>query len=300
MSDTEFKAGFVAVVGRPNVGKSTLVNTLLGKKISIVTARPQTTRHRILGILNREHAQLILVDTPGLHRHSGKAINRSMNRAAASSLVEADAVAFVVDALRFTEEDEDVLKRVQQAGLPTILVVNKVDQIKDKSRLLPFMQELASRHEFAAVIPVSALSGKNVEDLEKEMVALLPESPLLFPSDQTTDKSDAFMAAEIIREKLMTRVHQELPYGLTVEVEQYSHDEQGRVLVQAIIWVGRAGHKGIVIGKSGQVLKQIGREARIELKKRVKKPVHLDLWVKVLENWSDSERALQRFGYETA
>jgi GTP-binding protein Era len=300
MSDTEFKAGFIAVVGRPNVGKSTLVNTLLGQKISIVTARPQTTRHRILGILNREHAQLILVDTPGLHRHKGTAINRSMNRAAASSLVEADVVAFVVDALRFTEEDEDVLKRVQQAGLPAILVVNKVDQIKDKSRLLPFMQELASRHEFAAVIPVSALSGKNVDDLEKEMVALLPDSPLLFPSDQTTDKSDAFMAAEIIREKLMTRVHQELPYGLTVEVEQYSHDEQGRVLVQAIIWVGRAGHKGIVIGKSGQVLKQIGREARIELKKRVKKPVHLDLWVKVLENWSDSERALQRFGYETA
>ena len=300
MSDTEFKAGFIAVVGRPNVGKSTLVNTLLGQKISIVTARPQTTRHRILGILNREHAQLILVDTPGLHRHKGKAINRSMNRAAASSLVEADVVAFVVDALRFTEEDEDVLKRVQQAGLPTILVVNKVDQIKDKSRLLPFMQELASRHEFAAVVPVSALSGKNVDTLEKEMVALLPDSPLLFPSDQTTDKSEAFMAAEIIREKLMTRVHQELPYGLTVEVEQYSHDEEGRVLVQAIIWVGRAGHKGIVIGKSGQVLKQIGREARIELKKRVRKPVHLDLWVKVLENWSDSERALQRFGYETA
>jgi GTP-binding protein Era len=300
MSDTEFKAGFIAVVGRPNVGKSTLVNTLLGQKISIVTARPQTTRHRILGILNREHAQLILVDTPGLHRHKGKAINRSMNRAAASSLVEADVVAFVVDAMRFTDEDEDVLKRVQQAGLPCILVVNKVDQIKDKSRLLPFMQELASRHEFAAVVPVSALSGKNVDTLEKEMVALLPDSPLLFPSDQTTDKSEAFMAAEIIREKLMTRVHQELPYGLTVEVEQYSHDEEGRVLVQAIIWVGRAGHKGIVIGKSGQVLKQIGREARIELKKRVRKPVHLDLWVKVLENWSDSERALQRFGYETA
>lgn len=300
MSDTEFKAGFIAVVGRPNVGKSTLVNALLGQKISIVTARPQTTRHRILGILNREHAQLILVDTPGLHRHGGKAINRSMNRAAASSLTEADVVAFVVEALRFTEEDEDVLKRVQQAGLPAILVVNKVDQIKDKSRLLPFLQELASRHEFSAVVPVSAVSGKHVEDLEKEMTALLPQSPLLFPSDQTTDKSDAFMAAEIIREKLMTRVHQELPYGLTVEVEQYSHDEQGRVLVQATIWVGRAGHKGIVIGKSGQVLKQIGREARIELKKRVRKPVHLDLWVKVLENWSDSERALQRFGYETA
>lgn len=300
MSETEFKAGFVAVVGRPNVGKSTLVNALLGQKISIVTARPQTTRHRILGILNREHAQLILVDTPGLHRHAGKAINRSMNRAAASSLTEADVVAFVVEALRFTEEDEDVLKRVKQAGLPAILVVNKVDQIKDKSRLLPFIQELASRHEFSAVVPVSAASGKNVEDLEKEMLSLLPESPLLFPTDQTTDKSDAFMAAEIIREKLMTRVHQELPYGLTVEVEQYSHDEQGRVLVQATIWVGRTGHKGIVIGKSGQVLKQIGREARIELKKRVKKPVHLDLWVKVLENWSDSERALQRFGYETA
>lgn len=300
MSETEFKAGFVAVVGRPNVGKSTLVNALLGQKISIVTARPQTTRHRILGILNREHAQLILVDTPGLHRHGGKAINRSMNRAAASSLTEADVVAFVVEACRFTEEDEDVLKRVQQAGLPSILVVNKVDQIKDKSRLLPFMQELAGRHEFSAVVPVSAVAGSNVEDLEKEMIGLLPDSPLLFPSDQTTDKSDAFMAAEIIREKLMTRVHQELPYGLTVEVEQYSHDEEGRVLVQAIIWVGRAGHKGIVIGKSGQVLKQIGREARIELKKRVRKPVHLDLWVKVLENWSDSERALQRFGYETA
>ena len=300
MNDTEFKSGFVAVVGRPNVGKSTLVNALLGQKISIVTARPQTTRHRILGILNREHSQLILVDTPGLHRHGGKAINRSMNRAAASSISEADVVAFVVEALRITEEDEDVLKRVQQADLPAILVINKVDKVKDKERLLPFMQQLAARHNFAAVVPVSAASGKNLDILQKEMLGQLPGSPPLFPRDQTTDKSEAFMAAEIIREKLTNRLNQELPYGLTVEVENYSHDEEGRVLVQAIIWVGRAGHKAIVIGQSGQVLKQIGREARIELKRRVKRPVHLDLWVKVLENWSDSERALQRFGYETA
>jgi GTP-binding protein Era len=300
MTDTEFKSGFVAVVGRPNVGKSTLVNAMLGQKISIVTARPQTTRHRILGILNRDKAQVILVDTPGLHRHGGKAINRSMNRAASSSITEADVVALVVEALRMTDEDEDALKRVRAAGLPAVLVINKVDKVRDKERLLPFMQKLAERHDFAAVIPVSATSGKNLDILEREIIGQLPDSPPLFPQDQTTDKSDAFMAAEIIREKLMNRLNQELPYGLTVEVENYSYDEEGRVLVQAIIWVGRAGHKAIVIGQSGQLLKQIGREARIELKRRVRRPVHLDLWVKVLENWSDSERALQRFGYETA
>jgi GTP-binding protein Era len=300
MTDTEFKSGFVAVVGRPNVGKSTLVNAMLGQKISIVTARPQTTRHRILGILNRDKAQVILVDTPGLHRHGGKAINRSMNRAASSSITEADVVALVVEALRMTDEDEDALKRVRAAGLPAVLVINKVDKVRDKERLLPFIQKLAERHDFAAVIPVSATSGKNLDILEREIIGQLPDSPPLFPQDQTTDKSDAFMAAEIIREKLMNRLNQELPYGLTVEVENYSYDEEGRVLVQAIIWVGRAGHKAIVIGQSGQLLKQIGREARIELKRRVRRPVHLDLWVKVLENWSDSERALQRFGYETA
>jgi GTP-binding protein Era len=282
------------------VGKSTLVNALLGKKVSIVTSRPQTTRHRILGILNRDDAQIILVDTPGLHRNARNAMNRGMNRTASASLSEADLVVFVVEALRFGEEDADVLARIKESGLPAILVVNKVDRVVPKERLLPFIEEMVQRHNFAAVVPVSAKSGQNLQGLEDEIRTRLPESPSLFPQDQLTDRPETFMAAEIIREKLMQRLHQELPYGLTVEIEHFAEDEAGRVLVRAVIWVERTGHKAIVIGKAGENLKTIGREARVELKQRLGKAVHLELWVKVLENWSDSERALQRFGYESA
>ena len=300
MSELEFRAGFVAVVGRPNVGKSTLVNALLGHKVSIVTSRPQTTRHRILGILNRDQAQLILVDTPGLHRNARKAINRGMNRAASASMVESEIIAFVVEALRFTAEDEDVLARIRESGLPTVLVLNKIDKVRPKERLLPFIQEMSRRHPFVAVVPVSAKSAQNLENLERELLALLPLSEPLYPRGQLSDRPESFMAAEIIREKLMQRLHQELPYGLTVEIEQYVQDEEGRGSMRALIWVERSGHKAIVIGKSGETLKAVGREARLELKRRLGKPVHLELWVKVLENWSDSERALQRFGYESA
>jgi len=300
MSDTAFRAGFAAVVGRPNVGKSTLVNALLGQKVSIVTSRPQTTRHRILGILNREEAQIILVDTPGLHRNARNAMNRGMNRTASASLSEADLAVFVVEALRFGDEDADVLARIRESGLPVVLVVNKVDRVVPKERLLPFIEEMAQRHEFVAVVPVSAKAGQNLRALEDELRKRLPKSPALFPRDQLTDRPESFMAAETIREKLMQRLHQELPYGLTVEIEQFSEDDQGRILIRAVIWVERTGHKAIVIGKAGENLKAIGREARVEMKKRLAKPVHLELWVKVLENWSDSERALQRFGYESA
>jgi GTP-binding protein Era len=293
-----FRCGFAAVVGRPNVGKSTLVNALLGQKISIVSPKPQTTRHRILGILTRPEAQIIFVDTPGLHAGARRAMNRHMNRAALASLQDADVNLFLVEALRWTDEDQRVLDELKKQSRPIVLIISKVDKVFPKERLLPFIEELGRRAEFAEIVPVSALKGANLADLPQVIARRLPESPPHFPSDQITDRSNEFLAAEIVREKLTLRLRQELPYGLTVVIEQFK-EEDGRLLINAVIWVERSGQKAIVIGQGGEQLKEVGRSARLEMNELFKQPVHLELWVKVKENWSDNETALRQLGYET-
>jgi GTP-binding protein Era len=292
------RCGFAAIVGRPNVGKSTLLNALLGRKISIVSPKPQTTRHRILGILTRPEAQVIFVDTPGLHAGARRAMNRHMNRAALVSLQDADVNVFVVEALRWTDEDQRVLDELLKQDRPIILVLNKADKVFPKERLLPFIDELNRRASFAEVVPLSALKRSNLEQLPAIIARYLPESPPHFPDDQLTDRSDEFQAAEIVREKLTLRLRQELPYGVTVVIEQFK-EEEGRLLINAVIWVERSGQKAIVIGNAGEQLKEVGRAARIEMNELFKRPVHLELWVKVKENWSDNETALRQLGYES-
>ncbi|HEB66381.1 MAG TPA: GTPase Era [Gammaproteobacteria bacterium] len=291
-----FRCGLVALIGRPNVGKSTLLNHLLGQKLSITSRKPQTTRHQILGIKTTDRAQFVFVDTPGLHKPRKRALNRYLNRAASSVLPSVHAILFVVEALRWTEEDELVLEHVKRAGVPTILVVNKVDRLDDKAALLPYLAEVAQKHDFAAVVPVSALRHDNLDDLEAELLKLLPESAPMFPEDQITDRSVRFLAAEIIREKLMRSLGQELPYDLTVEVERFE-EEGNLVRIGALIWVDRPNQKAIVIGKGGERLKQIGQQARKDIEAMLERKVFLELWVKVKSGWSDDERALQSLGY---
>jgi GTP-binding protein Era len=296
-SPSEFRCGFVAIVGRPNVGKSTLLNALLARKISIVSPKPQTTRHRILGILNRPQAQLVFVDTPGLHSGGQRAMNRHMNRAALVSLNDADVNLFVIEALAWTPEDDRVLEQLVARGLPIVLVVNKVDKVRPKERLLPLIEELRRRATFVEVVPLSASKRDNLAKLPELIERHLPLSPPHFPPEQITDRSEQFLAAEIIREKLTLRLHQELPYGLTVEIERFVLEE-GRWMVNAVIWVERRGQKAIVIGQGGEQLKEVGRAARIEISRLLANSVHLELWVKVKENWSDSEAALRQLGYD--
>jgi GTP-binding protein Era len=291
------RCGFAAIVGRPNVGKSTLLNALIGTKVSIVTPKPQTTRHRILGILTRPHSQIVFVDTPGIHAQERRVMNQYMNRSALSSL-DADVLLLVVEALQWTEDDERVLERVRGSKRPVIAIVNKVDRVREKPRLLPYLKELSRRAEFKAIVPLSAERRDNLMKLPKLIEELLPEGPALFPTDQVTDRSERFLAAEIIREKLTWRLREELPYGLTVEIERFE-EQGGRVGIGAIVWVERPGQKAIVIGAGGERLKEIGRLARLEINELLKKSVHLELWVKVKENWADSEQALKSFGYES-
>ena len=298
MADPAFRCGFVAVVGRPNVGKSTLVNALMGRKVSIVTSKPQTTRHRILAVRTGDDEQIIFVDTPGLHRNAGRAMNRLMNRTAVSALADADLALFVVEATRWTDEDEDVLARIKASGVPCIALLNKVDSVHPKERLLAAMDELSRRHEFIEIIPVSARKRDNLDVLTASIRSRLPESPPLFPADMQTDRSPEFHAAEVIRERLTVHLREELPYGLTVQIEQYSYD-RGRLTIHAFIWVERDSQKGIVVGKGGEMLKKIGQEARLAIAKQLHQPVHLELWVKVKENWADSEQDLMNLGYES-
>jgi GTP-binding protein Era len=294
------RCGFAALVGRPNVGKSTLLNALLGRKLSIVSPKPQTTRTRLHGVLNRPGLQIVFVDLPGLHARQPRALNRFMNRMALASLADSDVNLFVVEAMRWTDEDEQALAELRQAGRPILLLVNKVDRVKPREKLLPYLEQVSRKAEFAGIIPVSALKRDNLERLPELIATHLPESPLLFPPEHVTDASERFMAAEIIREKLTLRLQQELPYGIAVEIEAMGEleDEPGKLLIQAVIWVERAGQKAIVIGKGGAQLKEIGRAARLDLKAHFGRPVHLELWVKVREGWSDDERILRRFGFE--
>ncbi|MDQ1345876.1 MAG: GTPase [Pseudomonadota bacterium] len=295
------RCGIAALVGRPNVGKSTLLNALLGSKVSIVSPKPQTTRTRIHGVLTRPGLQIVFADLPGIHTKQPRAINRYMNRTALSSLADSDVNLFVIEALRWTDEDERALGELRQAGRPIVLVINKVDRAKPKERLLPFIDEIVRKADFAEVVPLSALKRNNIERLPDVIARYLPESPQLYPPDQLTDVSDRFMAAEIVREKLTRRLQEEVPYGLVVEIEGMgeAEDEPGKLVIQAVIWVERTGQKAIVIGKGGELLKEVGRAARLELRHHFGKPVHLELWVKVREGWTDDESALRSFGFET-
>ena len=291
------RCGYVAIVGRPNVGKSTLLNHILGQKISITSRKPQTTRHQVLGIKTEDQHQIIFVDTPGLHKDAGKAINRYMNRAASSAIKDVDLVVFVVDRTAWTEEDTMVLEQIQRAGLPTMLVVNKVDLLADKSELLPHLQVLADKGDFAAILPVSALHKHNVAELEAEILKLLPESKHFFPEDQITDRSQRFLAAEIVREKIMRQLGDELPYAITVEIEEFALE--GAILhISAVIFVERKGQKKILIGDKGSRLRSIGTDARRDMELLFDSKVMLRLGVKVKSGWSDDERALRSLGYD--
>lgn len=297
MPERIIRCGFVAVVGRPNVGKSTLINAILGSKVSIVTPKPQTTRHRILAVYTRNDSQIIFVDTPGLHRGAAKTINRMMNRTAASALADADLILFVSEANRWTTEDQDVLDRLRESPVPAIALLNKIDKVHPKEELLSVLSAMSERHTFDEVLPISAKLHDNLDRLVELIPAYLPESPALYPEEMITDRSESFQIAELIREKLTLLLRQEVPYGLTVEIEQIKKEPEG-VGINAIIWVERDSQKGIVVGKGGNVLKKVGRSARLELKERLGMPVHLELWVKVKDNWADSERELLRLGYE--
>lgn len=296
-SAAPFRSGFAALVGRPNVGKSTLLNALVGQKLSIVTPRPQTTRHRILGIVNLPQAQIAFADTPGLHRDARRALNKAMNRTAATALEDADVVVLVVEALKWEEGDELILERIARAHRPVLLAVNKVDRVRPRARLLAELATLSSRHDFLAIVPVSALKEDNIDALRRTIAAHLPESPALFTDGEVTDRGIPFRIGEMIREKLTLELNQEVPYGIAVEVEQLK-EEDGQLVVEAAIWVDREGQKPIVIGARGERLKRVGRSARLALNGLLGKRVHLNLWVKVRANWADNARALRELGVE--
>ena len=291
-----FRVGTVALVGRPNVGKSTLMNAIVGFGLSIVSRRPQTTRHRILGIAHREGGQILFVDTPGMHGAAGRAMNRYMNRAAAGALTGVDLACLVCEAGVWKQDDERALRAVKDAGVPCVAVLNKVDKVKDKASLLPWLKAFAERHDFAALVPVSAEKGVGLEDLSRTLLDHLPEGEPQYSEDDITDRSERFLVAEMIREQLMRQLGEELPYASTVEIEQYR--EEGRLLrVSAVIWVEREGQKGIVVGAGGQQMRAIGQSARMAIERLLDRKVHLELWCKVRENWSDDEAQLRRFGY---
>jgi len=291
------KSGYVSIVGRPNVGKSTLLNRLLGQKISITSRKPQTTRHNILGIKTTENVQMIIVDTPGMHINAKGEMNQYLNRAANQTLHDVDVILFMVEGTRWTDEDKAVLSKLEHTKIPVILVVNKSDRIEDKAKLFDHMNKLSALMTFAEIIPISAKKGKHIDKLEQLMEERIPDGDLIYPEDQVTDRSVRFLVSEMIREKLMRTLGQELPYALTVEIEKYEEDESGLVDIAAVIWVERKGQKAIIIGKKGQNLKNIGQQARIDMEKMLEQKVFLQLWVKVKEGWSDDIRALRSLGY---
>ena len=294
---SSFHCGYVALVGRPNVGKSTLLNHLIGQKLSITSRKPQTTRHQILGIKTKSSAQIIYVDTPGIHKERGSALHKHLNRAARSILQDMHVIVLVVDALHWNEEDELALDACRNAGCPVILAINKIDLVKDKDELLPYINEMTSKFSFEYVVPISAKKNIQTDQLENVIESKLPESEPFYDEDQLTDRSSNFVAAEIIREKLFRLLGDELPYETTVEIEKY--EDTGKLLkLYAVIWVERDNQKAIVIGKQGARLKQIGQQAREDLEKFFDKKVYLQTWVKVNKGWSDSERALQQLGYK--
>ena len=288
--------GHVALVGRPNVGKSTLLNAFIGAELSIVTPKAQTTRHRIIGITTRPDAQVVFIDTPGLHQGDKRAMNRLMNRVARQAPGEADVCIHVIDAMRWTDEDEDVFRLLAQNPQPRLLAMNKVDRVEDKTRLLPFAAEVTRERDYASVHFIVARRGDGVEALLGDVVARLPEGPAAYGEDEMTDRSERFLAAEFIREQLMLRFSAELPYSAAVEIERFE-DAGGVARIGAVIWVERDGQKAIVIGAGGAQLKAIGTEARRAMERMFGRRVFLELWVRVRESWSDDEAALRKFGY---
>jgi GTP-binding protein Era len=291
------RCGFVAIAGRPNVGKSTLLNRLLGQKLAITSDKAQTTRHAILGIKTRDQAQAIYVDTPGMHARGHGALNRYLNRTARAAVADVDLVLFLVEALVFTAEDANALRAVANAGASTIVVVNKIDRVRDKRCLLPYLQELAARRVFRDLVPVSAATGDQVDRLEGLVIRALPAGQAIFPADQLTDRPERFFAAELLREQLTRRFGQELPYRTTVDIERFE-DAGGRYRIGALIWVERPGQKAIVIGNRGKALKAAATRARIQMQAFFGCPVHLDVWVKVKKSWSSDTAALASLGYE--
>ena len=291
-----FRCGHVGIVGRPNVGKSTLLNTLIGQKISITAPKPQTTRHSLIGVKTLPDAQILYVDTPGLHKDTGRAMSRVLNRTAQGILEGVDVIIFMIEGMRWTAEDAAVLDRLEHANVPVILAVNKVDLTADKEELLPFLQSVAEFYPFAEIIPISARKGSNLARLEAVVAERLPEGEALYDEDTMTTSSSRFMAAEFIREQITRLSHEEVPYGVTVEIENYTIDGK-MIRIDALIWVEREGQKGILIGKDGEMLKEIGRRARINIENLQGMKVFLRLWVKVKGGWSDDERALRALGY---
>ncbi|MGO2498676.1 MAG: GTPase Era [Vibrio litoralis] len=295
---SEQHCGFIAIVGRPNVGKSTLLNHLLGQKISITSRKPQTTRHRIMGVDTEGAFQAIYVDTPGLHIEEKRAINRLMNRAANSSLSDVNLVLFLVDGTQWTADDEMVLNKLRTANFPTILLINKVDNVKDRTEVMTHMQTLSEKMDFVDIIPISAKQGRNTDAIRERVREALPQAVHHFPEEYVTDRSQRFMASEIIREKLMRFTGEELPYSVTVEIERFDYNpETDGFHINALILVERTGQKKMVIGKGGEKIKTIGREARLDMEDLFERKVYLETWVKVKSGWADDERALRSLGY---
>ena len=293
---TVYRAGTIAVIGRPNVGKSTLVNALVGAKISIVSPKAQTTRHRLLGIATFTDGQLMLVDTPGIHGRQTRAMNRYMNRAARGAVSDVDAALLVIEAGRWTEDDSLAMSALKESKVPCILVVNKVDKVADKDSLLPFIAKITAEYEFTMVHPLSALKKKGTDALVKTLIDLMPLSEAHYAEDEITDKSERFLAGELVREQLMTRLGEELPYSTTVEIEKFEEDGQ-MLRISAVVWVERESQKPIVIGNGGERMKAISTGARIGMEKLFGRKVFLETWCRVREGWSDDEAALRRFGY---
>lgn len=291
------KCGYVAVIGKPNAGKSTLINAMVGEKVSIVTAKPQTTRHQILAIKTASRGQILFIDTPGMHKGYKKALNQYMNRAASSVVSDVDVILFLVESLRWGNDDKAALQALKQARCPVILVINKADTVKQKEKLLPFANEMSQKFNFHDIFYISAEKKKGVEELESKIFDLLPASDNYFSEELLTDKPTQYLVSELIREQLTLRFHQELPYSLTVEVESYKETEK-IVHIHALIWVEREPQKQMLIGKSGSSLKHVGVQARKEIEDLIGKKTNLKLWVKVKSAWADNDRLLQQLGYK--
>lgn len=299
-AEAAFRCGTVVIAGRPNVGKSTLLNALVGQKLSIVTHKAQTTRHRIQGIVTEPGFQMILVDTPGAGAPAGSRLSHAMSREAAAGVAAADAALLIVAAPRWRPEDDAVLRQLKSSGCPIVLAVNKIDRVRPRTRLLPLLARAAEKHGFAAVVPISAERRENLDRLVAAVVALLPEAPPVYPAEQVTDRSERFLAAEVLREQLMLALSDELPYGIAVEIERFEATPDGRTEIDAVIWVERVGQRKIVIGANGARLKAIGQATRLALNEMFGRRIHLQTWVKVREGWTDDDQLLRRLGHDAS